>query len=239
MRTEKALEFLERCAAEPDVDRIVDQFTEAIRLFGFDCCAGGAWAGTGATRVHRFYFNSWPEDWLDQYQANDYFADDPMLIETRRRITPFILSEIGNSPSFTVEGAKVLAAATAYGWTEVMAVPIHGPFSYQGLVTLAALRPVPLTATERALLRTMAITVHDRAQAAVGFGHSTHPIVELTPREKDAMSWVAAGKTDAEIGIIMGIAAATAHYHVERVKTKLDTRSRSEAVAMLVLSGSI
>jgi LuxR family quorum sensing-dependent transcriptional regulator len=53
------------------------------------------------------------------------------------------------------------------------------------------------------------------------------------------MRWVAAGKTDAEIGIILGIAAATAHYHVEQVKKKAGTRSRSEAVALLVLAGNI
>ncbi|WP_258052358.1 LuxR C-terminal-related transcriptional regulator [Mesorhizobium sp. INR15] len=53
------------------------------------------------------------------------------------------------------------------------------------------------------------------------------------------MRWVAAGKTDAEIGIILGIAAATAHYHVEQVKKKAGTRSRSEAVALLVLAGTV
>lgn len=238
-RVAAALAFLGQCDTEPDLDALAARFGEAIAAFGFEHCAGGAWAGTGAARVHRFYFNTWPQDWLDEYQANNYFDDDPMLIETRRRLTPFVSSQMGEKPVFTVEGAKVVAAAAAYGWAEVMAVPIHGPFSYQGLVTMAAMQPAPVSAVERALLRAMAVALHDRAQASASFGHRTYPPVTLSPREKEVMRWVAAGKTDAEIAVILGIAPATAHYHVERVKTRLDTRSRSEAVAMLVLAGTI
>lgn len=238
-RVQAAHDFLAQCATEPDAAVLAASFAQAIGVFGFGYCAGGAWAGAGAARVHRFYFNTWPQDWLEEYQANQYFADDPMLIETRRRTTPFLSSQMAETATFTSEGAKVVAAAAAYGWAEVMAVPIHGPFSYQGLVTMASLAPAPVSAVDIALLRAMALAVHERAQASVGFGQSTQSPVELSPREKDVMRWVAAGKTDAEIAIILGIAAATAHYHVERVKTRLDTRSRSEAVAMLVLAGSI
>lgn len=162
-----------------------------------------------------------------------------MVIETRRRMTPFLWSEIVSARSFTVEGRLVLDAGKAYGWSEVMGIPIHGPAGYQGLVSLASMNPVSVDATERALLHTMALAVHDRARASIGFGDSTRPPIHLTPREKECMHWVAAGKTDAEIGIILGIATATAHYHVEQVKKKADTRSRSEAVPLLVLAGTI
>jgi hypothetical protein len=123
MQIEHALDFLDRSSTEPDVSVLVDRFVSTIASFGFECCAGGAWAGSGAARIHRFYFNTWPQDWLAEYEANDYIADDPMLIETRRRMTPFVFSRVGDSRSFTIEGAKVLAAARAYGWMEVMAVP--------------------------------------------------------------------------------------------------------------------
>ena len=141
--------------------------------------------------------------------------------------------------SFTAEGSAVVAAVAAYGWVEVMAVPIHGPASYQGLVTVATRTPVTLTPSERALLRVMALTVHDRAHEAVGLGEASRPQVDLSAREAECMRWVAAGKTDAEVAIILGIAPATAHYHVESAKKKLGSHSRSEAVALLVLAGLV
>ena len=239
MRTRAGLDFLDLCSSEPDANIVVARFLELLPTFGFDCCAGGAWAGTGGARVHRFYFNNWPKDWFELYQQRDFAGNDPIVLETRSRMTAFLWSEVANTRTFVDEGREVLAAVHAYGWSEVFAVPIHGPASYQGLVTFASLNPVSLTASERALMRIMAISVHDRAHAATGLGMITRAPAKLSPREKECMHWVAAGKTDAEIGIILGIAAATAHYHVERVKKKLETRSRSEAVGLLVLAGAI
>ena len=239
MPKEAGLEFLELCSSEADVTKVIERFLETIKLFGFQVSAGGGWVGVGATRAHRFYFNNWPKDWLDLYLAKGFFDVDPMVIETRRRMTPFLWSEMGDAQSFTVEGKQVIEAGRAYGWSEVMGVPIHGPAGYQGLVSVASMSPVSMSGSDRALLHAMALAVHDRAHAAVGHGDSTRPPIILTPREAECMRWVAAGKTDAEIGIILGIAAATAHYHVEQVKKKAGTRSRSEAVALLVLAGNI
>lgn len=239
MRERAGLDFLDYCAIEPDVAKVIDRFLEAIKVFGFDVSAGGAWAGAGAARKHRFYFNNWPQDWLDFYMERGFFQNDPMALESQRRMTPFLWGEMAEARSFTIEGAEVVKAGRAYGWTEVMGVPIHGPASYQGLVSMASLRPVSLSSTERGLLRVMALSVHDRAHASVGLGEPTPVEVVLTAREMDCMRWVAAGKTDVEIGMILGIATATAHFHVERVKKKFNTRSRSEAVAFLVLAGTI
>lgn len=239
MDTAGALDFLDLCSTESDTGKVVDRFLALIKLFGFDVAAGGAWVGVGGTRIYRFYFNNWPKDWLELYEAHGYFDADPIPIETRRRMAPFLLSEVIHERAFTVEGKRVLDAARAYGWTEVMGVPVHGPASYQGLVSMASLKPLTLTGVERGLLRAAALAVHDRAHSAVGHGTLTSPDIKLTPREIDCMRWVAAGKTDAEIAVILGIAPATAHFHVERVKLKAGTRSRTEAVARLVLEGTI
>ncbi|WP_137935083.1 helix-turn-helix transcriptional regulator [Mesorhizobium comanense] len=239
MRTAAGQGFLDFCAAESDVGKVMERFVEAIGVFGFTASAGGAWAGAGGTRSHRFYFNNWPKDWFESYMENGFMEIDPMILEARRRMTPFLWTEMVDARTFTLEGAVVTAAAKAYGWAEVMGIPIHGPSSYQGLVSLASLKPVTMTAAERALVRAMAVAVHDKAYESVGFGLSNRSPVLLTLREADCMRWVAAGKTDAEIGIILGIAPATVHYHVENVKKKAGTRSRSEAVALLTLAGSV
>jgi DNA-binding CsgD family transcriptional regulator len=51
------------------------------------------------------------------------------------------------------------------------------------------------------------------------------------------MKWVAAGKTDWEIGQVLGISESTVHFHVENAKKKLKKSTRTEAVAILVLHG--
>jgi DNA-binding CsgD family transcriptional regulator len=239
MKQAAVQDFIGFCAAEENSSKVIEAFLETIRLFGFEVAAGGGWTGAGAKRVHRFYFNNWPVDWFEPYIAKGFFEIDPMVIETRRRMTPFLWTEMVNAASFAEEGRIVVDAARTYGWSEVMGIPIHGPAGYQALVTLASLKSVSISPAERSLLRAMAFAVHDHARASVGFGEITRPSFQLTSREAECMHWVAAGKTDLEIGIILGIATATAHFHIEQVKKKVGTRSRSEAIALLVLLGIV
>lgn len=57
---------------------------------------------------------------------------------------------------------------------------------------------------------------------------------QLTARERDALLYVADGKTDWEIGRILGIAEATARFHVDNGRRKLGAVNRAHAVARLV-----
>lgn len=56
----------------------------------------------------------------------------------------------------------------------------------------------------------------------------------LTARERDALALVAEGKTDWEISVILGISEATARFHVDNGRRKLDAVSRAQAVAKMI-----
>lgn len=61
----------------------------------------------------------------------------------------------------------------------------------------------------------------------------------LGARERDAMAYVAEGKTDWEIAQILGIAESTARFHVDNARKKLDAVNRAHAVArFLALFGA-
>ena len=59
----------------------------------------------------------------------------------------------------------------------------------------------------------------------------------VSPREADCMRWVLKGKSDTEIGLILEISHTTVKFHIERVKKKLDVKTRTQAVATLVSLG--
>lgn len=56
----------------------------------------------------------------------------------------------------------------------------------------------------------------------------------LSQRERDAISYVAEGKTDWEIGTILGVSEATARFHVDNARRKLGAVNRAQAVACYV-----
>jgi DNA-binding NarL/FixJ family response regulator len=61
----------------------------------------------------------------------------------------------------------------------------------------------------------------------------------LTPREAEVLLWIAQGKTNAEIGMILEAATTTVKKHVERVLEKLGVENRQTAAlrAIDALSG--
>ena len=53
----------------------------------------------------------------------------------------------------------------------------------------------------------------------------------LTGREREVLRWLASGKTDKDIGCILGISHRTVHKHLQRLYEKLGVETRTAAVA--------
>jgi predicted ATPase/DNA-binding NarL/FixJ family response regulator len=58
--------------------------------------------------------------------------------------------------------------------------------------------------------------------------------VPLTPRERQVVALVASGRTNRQIGRVLGISEKTAEVHLHHVMSKLDARSRAEVAAWAV-----
>ena len=72
-------------------------------------------------------------------------------------------------------------------------------------------------------------------ECLLGFGVAdTAAAPRLTPRERDALAFVAEGKTDWEIATILGVSESTARFHVDNARRKLGAVNRSHAVARLI-----
>jgi DNA-binding CsgD family transcriptional regulator len=54
--------------------------------------------------------------------------------------------------------------------------------------------------------------------------------VPLTPREREVLDWVAAGKTNRDIAAILGASPRTVEKHLERIYEKLGVETRTAAV---------
>lgn len=59
----------------------------------------------------------------------------------------------------------------------------------------------------------------------------------LTAREAEVLQWVAHGKTDAEIGCIIGLSVRTVQKHMEHILDKLGVRTRTAAVMCVLVDG--
>ena len=60
----------------------------------------------------------------------------------------------------------------------------------------------------------------------------------LTAREREVMQWLAGGKTDRDIGHILGISPRTVHKHLQRIYEKLGVETRTAAVVRAIGIGA-
>lgn len=233
----RIFDFVERCVGTGDPSSLIEEFRGHIRTFGFHHSACGCWSGVGANRNTRFFFVDWPDEVKEWYARENMFVRDPLVFAARRRMTPFTFGEVFEEEPLLPDMREVYDLVLQYGFVDGFSVPIHGPAGYQGLVSLLSPKKLGLTVRDRVALEIMARAIHDRCRVTIGFGLVKEELPALSAREIECMKWVAAGKTNWEIGRLLGISKSTVHFHIERVKSKLRMSSRTEAVALLVLHG--
>lgn len=213
-------------------------FKELVAEDGFDAVACGSVVHTTATVPPLFFFNSWPRRWIELYAERSFLYHDPAVNTASRRMAPFTFTEAIDEAPETPGKRELLNAFHDFGWVEGFAVPIHGPGGYFGLVTMAGRKSATdLTPPVRARLHMAAFAAHERCRRigapAVGAGSPER----LTPREFECMRLVAAGRTDRDVADALGISMATARFHIDGARRKLNAETRSHAVAILVRIG--
>jgi DNA-binding CsgD family transcriptional regulator len=61
----------------------------------------------------------------------------------------------------------------------------------------------------------------------------------FSPREKEALNWVKAGKTTWEISMILSISERTVKFHIQNILRKVQATTRAQAVAISIENGFI
>ena len=151
-------------------------------------------------------------------------------------MAPFTWSEAKAERNLTRAEAELWDKVTEWGWEDGFSVPIHGPGGYFALVTMGG-RPPPMTHHLRDHLHLLAFHAHERCRYLSAVDLITPAPGHLTARELECLRWVASGKTDWEISQILGLSPLTVKTHVDQARTKLNARTRSQAVARMVLAG--
>ncbi len=171
-----------------------------------------------------------PETWREGSPAFDYvcFEKNPLLEAirgglTRYRFTDFAPREQAANGAYweamSEAGIADAVCATSYGRHRTIA-SLHLGFREPDLAPddALAIQLAGLMLTERLMT----------------FAKPPGPDeVRLTDRERDTLAWVAEGKSDWEISVILGVAEATVRFHVDNGRKKLGAVNRTQAVARL------
>jgi LuxR family quorum-sensing system transcriptional regulator CciR len=189
-------------------------------------------ASTPAIRIHNY-----PAE-LEQYHDEQQLGSrDPVHRACQRTAIGFVWSELPRMVQLTARDLRVLDAAACRGIGEGFTVPAHVPGEISGSCSFATAKGVRLQPENLALAQLVGAFAFQAARQFVRV--NTLNSVHVSNRERECLVWIARGKSDSEIGTILGISTETVRQYVKHARAAYDVVSRSQLVAHALLAGTI
>ncbi|MBX7488098.1 LuxR family transcriptional regulator [Qipengyuania sp. GH25] len=176
----------------------------------------------------RLYERGMPPEWMRRYLERDFDLIDPVSTAATTRNEVGTLGELLKQLTVNDVGRLFVEEATRMGLTDGLAIPTSGLRHARGFFGVDNVAAEDLAKVDRSLMCAVAQHAHlriDRIEEEHGAG-----IDGLSPREAEILNWVAAGKSNPETAMILGISEATVGTHLKRLFTKLGVHDRVSAV---------
>ncbi len=188
------------------------------------------------------YKVTYSSEWQEFYLRTDAENHDPAVIYGLREIVPF---EWRNVELYDPAQLAFLNVASDFGLGENgFSIPIRDRFGARALVSMTISlndqKWEKYSRRYRSELVNIAYLLHERFSPKCNSSIEEKYIGEdLTAREIESLQWTALGKTSEETAIILGLSKRSVNFHVNNAKLKLDTVTRSHAVARASALGLI
>lgn len=232
MLNNRTMDLVDRAAEAPSAAEVGRRFFSALKPFGVRAIYARCQRSGHPDDVLTFSRIS-PPGWEAVY-AERRFQDNFLIREMRRRISPFRWSD---AELRTGTDRELFAMLPAFQIGDGIGAPVHGPGGYVGVTSLAFERMEGLSPDERRAIGMAAVVLHLRMLELTPEGAAGAP--RLSPRERDCLGFVAQGKPDWQIAVLLGVSETTVISHVQAARRKLGAKTRSQAVALALLGGLI
>jgi DNA-binding CsgD family transcriptional regulator len=242
-------EFSERLSALTTSDAIKSFMIEVIEPLGFVNFAYHIiqMPDVDSVRTKQAYvITSYPDSWARHYTANGYVNDDPVIARVYEERAPFIWADKIAAETLSRKQLKLLDDAGSIGISNGLTIPLQ---SRSGEIASLSLIPGKLSADALHApdllnsVHLMAEYLHGRAARIVIEEALTNSSKRrrslLSPREAEALNWVARGKSTWETSRILEISEKSVEFYLESCKHKLQATNRTQAVVKAIVLGLI
>ena len=167
------------------------------------------------------------QEWSARYRREHLAAADPAVRMLREQTRPFTWAEAVERFGGRAALWVMSACRETTGAGEALVVPVR---ESDGALLSAAFcgESVELAPEARAALHLLGYYYATRGRELL-HGVQLEVACPLTDRQIECLRWVLAGKTDAEIGLILRISPNTVHKHVELAKAEMKVARRGMA----------
>lgn len=175
--------------------------------------------------------------WRERYTRLAYHRRDPIVLHGAFVDRSYTWAEAAAHPRYDVGQRQLVEERREFA--------IHGGFTTPvtlgrrtAIVSLCGENPV-LAPGERALLHAASVCALSRIYALTRRRAEPREDVALPARQRECLSWAAAGKSDWEIGDILSLSNKTVSTYIQRAKARYNVATRMQAVICALKRGDI
>ncbi|WP_321392632.1 LuxR C-terminal-related transcriptional regulator [uncultured Desulfuromusa sp.] len=184
---------------------------------------------------------SFPEEWEKHYIEKKYFDWDNVAYVAFRHQGLIHWDDCQNLPALSQKrnqrSKRILGEAASIGLKEGWLFSMPGRKTTEFTILSVASEDIDKSIRTKTILDYVSPHL---ALAVSSTVMSQRPLpAQLTKREKEVLSWVAAGKTAWEISEIIKVSRRTVEFHISNILAKLDAVNSQQAIAIALSSGLI
>ena len=184
-------------------------------------------------------YQNYPEDWQAYYLENDCARFDPVLLAAAVREHAFTWEDLEKTSTYSRAQIRFMRESEEAGLHNGVGVPFRNRYSAIAGVALASSQKIDATRPQLDLLNAFCTQFYIAFKRIYARTEDAVLPVTLSAKEKEILTWVAAGKTDDDIGTILSISRNTVDTHMRHIFHKLDAPNRVTAVVKAIMGGHI
>ncbi len=222
------MDFVDSLGDLADADAVCTSLAGYLERFGFKFRSMYDTRSPSGEAINDFYFTNSPAELHDIYVQMRMTEVSPWV--TRSARLPGVHLMDPSHREADPDGRNTIYAQIRmeFGLRHGMAVAVNDPDGTRTMLALTNPEPLDLHPNATASIHLACIYARTR----MGPLASALPLANpLTPREREVLTWCAAGKSAAEIADILGVAGSTAVFHTANAVRKLGASNKTHAVA--------
>lgn len=186
-----------------------------------------------AIRIHNY-----PDGWAEWFDEQALGATDPVHRASNISSVGFTWSKLPEMIVLTNKDRRVLELAQREGIGEGFTVPAHVPGEAHGSCSFACDAGAKFSEEHLNSLQLVGAFSFEAARCMRRKRFASTP-VRLTDRQREVVIWAANGKSDKEIGRILGISEDTVGEHMRAVGRRYGVSRRTSVAISALFDGTI
>ena len=223
-----------RCTDEEKFRQLVLKTQDLVASDFAMCAVSGA--SLRSSEPHNIVNVSYPPAWLNLYVSRQFDRIDPIIKEHRLnqdlQYWPDTYQKHDGHKGFVLLAEDYgLKTGYSYGLKDAGSNRLS-LFSFGG-------RSIRNSIRTAGIVQRLVPHLHQTLLRIAAKMKETGPAsrASLSPREKEVLKWVKAGKTTWDISVILSISERTVKFHIQNILQKVHAVTRSQAVAIGIEQG--